>query len=187
MRRLNLMTISTSHRLLRHRNTLRVSADLGAHSSRAHPREKPGFSTYESDLGRETDSPLEGDGFELPVPVRQAKLTWSCRRKTGPGKAVAPPGSECCVVVGDGGCEAYTVIGWGGGLSHERGNIAEAETLGTRRRQHVRHRHARCRRSVGVEGPITSERNASEPERSHVRPQAESRLARIGKVRNRSR
>jgi len=57
-------------------------------------------------------------------------------------------------------------------LSHERGNIAEAETLGTRRRQHVRHRYARCRRSAGVEGPITSERNASEPERSHVRPQA---------------
>jgi acetyl-CoA acetyltransferase len=25
------------------------------------------------------DSPLEGDGFELPVPVRQAKLTRSCR------------------------------------------------------------------------------------------------------------
>ena len=57
-------------------------------------------------------------------------------------------------------------------MSHERGNIAEAETLGTRRRQHVRHRYARCRRSAGVEGPITSERNASEPERSHVRPQA---------------
>jgi hypothetical protein len=57
-------------------------------------------------------------------------------------------------------------------LSHERGNIAEAETLGTRRRQHVRHRYARCRRSAGVEGHITSERNASEPERSHVRPQA---------------
>ena len=35
------------------------------------------------------DSPLEGDGFELPVPVRQAKLTRSCRRKTGPGKVVA--------------------------------------------------------------------------------------------------
>jgi len=29
---------------------------------------------------------------------------------------------------GNGGCEAYTVIGWGGGLSHERKNIAEAET-----------------------------------------------------------
>src|SRR5690349_24529343 len=41
-----------------------------------------------------------------------------------------------------------------------------------RRRQHVRHRYARCRRSAGVEGHITSERNASEPERSHVRPQA---------------
>src|SRR4029077_2282145 len=41
-----------------------------------------------------------------------------------------------------------------------------------RRRQYVRHRYARCRRSAGAEGPITSERNASEPERSHVRPQA---------------
>src|SRR5215472_9173041 len=41
-----------------------------------------------------------------------------------------------------------------------------------RRRQYVRHRYARCRRSAGVEGPITSERKASEPERSHVRPQA---------------
>ena len=26
-----------------------------------------------------TDSPLEGNGFELSVPVRQAKLTRSCR------------------------------------------------------------------------------------------------------------
>src|SRR5215813_10284280 len=41
-----------------------------------------------------------------------------------------------------------------------------------RRRQYVRHRYARCRRSAGVEGPITSERKASEPERSHVWPQA---------------
>ena len=36
----------------------------------------------------------------------------------------------------------------------------------------MRHRYARCRRSTEVEGHITSERNASEPERSHVRPQA---------------
>ena len=36
----------------------------------------------------------------------------------------------------------------------------------------MRHRYARCRCSAGVEGHITSERNASEPERSHVRPQA---------------
>src|SRR5215470_13309452 len=41
-----------------------------------------------------------------------------------------------------------------------------------RRRQYVRHRYARCRRSARVEGHITSKRNASEPERSHVRPQA---------------
>ena len=32
--------------------------------------------------------------------------------------------------------------------------------------------YARCRRSAGVEDHITSERNVSEPERSHVRPQA---------------
>jgi hypothetical protein len=57
-------------------------------------------------------------------------------------------------------------------LSHERDNVAEAETLGTVEGKYVRHRYARCRRSAGVEGPITSERNASEPERSHVRPQA---------------
>src|ERR1700724_3202329 len=31
---------------------------------------------------------------------------------------------------------------------------------------------AGCRRSAGVEGHITPERNASEPERSHARPQA---------------
>ena len=29
--------------------------------------EKPGFSTFESRCGRETDSLLEGDGFELPI------------------------------------------------------------------------------------------------------------------------
>src|SRR5208282_1551842 len=37
-------------------------------ASRAHPRGKPGFSTYESGFGRETDSPLEGAGFEPAVP-----------------------------------------------------------------------------------------------------------------------
>lgn len=36
----------------------------------------------------------------------------------------------------------------------------------------MRHRHARYRRSAEVEGHITSERNASEPERSQARPQA---------------
>src|SRR5437763_5702256 len=36
-------------------------------------------------------------------------------------------GSECCVATGDGGCEAYTAIAWGVGLSHERSDIAGAE------------------------------------------------------------
>ncbi len=42
----------------------------GRQASRAHPRGKPGFSTFESGCGRETDSPLEGDGFEPSVPQR---------------------------------------------------------------------------------------------------------------------
>jgi hypothetical protein len=33
------------------------------------------------------------------------------------------------VVTGDGGCEAYTAIAWGVGLSHERSYIAGAESL----------------------------------------------------------
>src|SRR5947208_16794978 len=36
-------------------------------------------------------------------------------------------GSECCVATGDGGCEAYTAIAWGVGLSHERSDIARSE------------------------------------------------------------
>src|SRR5436853_2228239 len=36
-------------------------------------------------------------------------------------------GSECCVATGDGGCEAYTAIAWGVGLSHVRSDIAGAE------------------------------------------------------------
>jgi hypothetical protein len=34
----------------------------------AHRREKPGFSTWEGEISRDTDCPLEGNGFELPVP-----------------------------------------------------------------------------------------------------------------------
>ena len=36
-------------------------------------------------------------------------------------------GSECCVATGDSGCEAYTAIAWGVGLSHERSDVAGAE------------------------------------------------------------
>src|SRR5262249_46220081 len=37
--------------------------------------------------------------------------------------------SECCVATGDSGCEAYTAIAWGVGLSHERSYIAGAESF----------------------------------------------------------
>ena len=36
-------------------------------------------------------------------------------------------GSECCVATGDSGCEAYTAIACGVGLSHERSYVAGAE------------------------------------------------------------
>src|SRR6202048_3399399 len=61
-------------------------------------------------------------------------------------------------------------MGWGSAPRKEE--CCGGRDARNRRRQYVRHRYARCRRSAGVEGPITSERNASEPERSHVRPQA---------------
>jgi hypothetical protein len=41
-------------------------------ASRPHPRGKPGFSTLERGCGRETDSLLEGDGFEPSVPLTEA-------------------------------------------------------------------------------------------------------------------
>src|SRR5215468_8855696 len=56
------------------------------------------------------------------------KLVRSSRWKSGPSKGQRPLGSECCVVIGDGGCEAYTAIAWGVGLSHERSDIAGAES-----------------------------------------------------------
>src|SRR5437870_8564157 len=55
------------------------------------------------------------------------KLVRSSRWKTGPSKGQRPLGSECCVVAGDSGREAYTAIVWGVGLSHERSDIAGAE------------------------------------------------------------
>src|SRR6478736_5509632 len=60
----------------------------------------------------------------------------------------------------------------GCGIEPRKEEFRGGRDVRNRRRQHVRHRYARCRRSAGVEGHITPERNASEPERSHVRPQA---------------
>jgi hypothetical protein len=45
-----------------------ASLPTGRQASRAHPRGKPGFSTCENGFGRETDSPLEEEGFEPSVP-----------------------------------------------------------------------------------------------------------------------
>jgi hypothetical protein len=61
-------------------------------------------------------------------------------------------------------------MGWG--IEPRKKEFCGGRDARNRRRQHVRHHYARCRRSAEVEGPITSERSASEPERSHVWPQA---------------
>ena len=58
-----------------------------------------------------------------------SKLVRSSRWKTGPSKGQRPLGSECCVIPGDSGHEAYTAIAWGVGLSHERSDIAGAEGI----------------------------------------------------------
>src|SRR6266540_1204327 len=56
-------------------------------------------------------------GAILPLPSGRYSLL-------GPGLH-----RECCVTTGDSGCEAYTAIAWGVGLSHERSDIAGAESL----------------------------------------------------------
>ena len=43
-----------------------------------------------------------------------SKLACSNRWKSGPGRALQTPGSDCWVVEGDDPCEAYTAIAWGG-------------------------------------------------------------------------
>ena len=48
-----------------------------------------------------------------------SKLVRSSRWKSGPSKGQRPLGSECCVVTGDGGCEAFAAIAWGVGLSQK--------------------------------------------------------------------
>jgi len=57
------------------------------------------------------------------------KLVRSSRWKSGPSKGQRPLGSECCMASGDSGHEAYTAIGWGVGLSHDRSDIAGAESF----------------------------------------------------------
>jgi hypothetical protein len=44
-------------------------------------------------------------------------------------EARSAPRSYPTVATGDSGCEAYTVIAWGVGLSHERSDVAGAESF----------------------------------------------------------
>src|SRR6202023_1990364 len=52
--------------------------------------EKPGFSTLESSSGRETDSPLEGTGFEPSVPLEVLTVGIVPCRLRGPFHASLP-------------------------------------------------------------------------------------------------
>ena len=73
-------------------------------------------------------------------------------------------------------------------LSCEMDNIAEAETLVIRRRQHVRRRYARRCRSAGVEDHITSRKErVGTWEVSCLAGASVAAPVRIGKARSRSR
>src|SRR6516165_9660624 len=74
-----------------------------------------------------TIPPPSASSVFTPAEFSRAKSRGICRCKTGPSKGERPLGSECCVVTGDGGCEAYTAIAWGVGLSLVRSDIAGAE------------------------------------------------------------
>jgi hypothetical protein len=113
------------------------------------------------------------------LPPRQPPITFHQRRCTrGASPSVSnvhqldgrdPPKRNCPVWLGG----SYRAAA-ADSRAHARGMVV---TLWRPRRSEPSKaiweaRYARCRRSAGVEGHITSERNASEPERSHVRPQA---------------
>jgi hypothetical protein len=83
-------------------------------------------------------APSEAGAFQ-PVNVRR-----------GQGSS-EPPASECCVVAGDDGCEAYIAIMRSGILSREKSNDAEAETLEIVEGNIAVHRYARC--NVSGSGP----------------------------------
>jgi hypothetical protein len=57
-------------RLARYWRALRLSADRAARAGRK-PARKAEVLAHEDKVPRETDSPLEGDGFELSVPQGQ--------------------------------------------------------------------------------------------------------------------
>jgi len=75
------------------------------------------------------------------------------------------------VATGDSGREAYTAIAWGVGLSHERSDIAGAESFYSLE-GNMCGTAMRGADALPVEGHITCKRNASEAGRSRVWPSA---------------
>ena len=67
----------------------------------------------------------------MSVPTATARQSWCDPAGASPAqvKGSVLLGSECCVATGDSGCEAYTAIAWGVGLSHERSYVAGAESF----------------------------------------------------------
>src|SRR5262249_33966618 len=99
-------------------------ADRAAYEIRVRPQPQDRNSDRYSDPHRAPAACRRGDRVS-----EGARQSW--RDPAGasptPGKGQRPAGSECCVATGGSGCEAYTAIAWGVGLSHERSDIAGAE------------------------------------------------------------
>ena len=81
-------------------------------------------------------------------------------------------GSECCAATGDSGCEAYTAIAWGVGLSHERSDIAGAESFYSLEGNMCGTATRGADALPGSLGHITCKGIASEAGRSRVWPSA---------------
>ena len=83
MRYWNMARQRYCRRLVRYWRALRLSADRAENAARK-PARKPGFLTHEDKVPRETDSPLEGAGFEPSVPRESPVLSGSSPSGRGP-------------------------------------------------------------------------------------------------------
>jgi hypothetical protein len=75
---------------------------------------------------------VRGARSEIRVPTAScASASWCDPAGASPVQVTGSVllGSECCGAAGDSGREAYTAIAWGVGLSHERSDIAGAESF----------------------------------------------------------
>ena len=95
---------SMSHALERIRQTFAVT----------HPR-------WEPYAGKPLVRFCAGGAMKIAsLPLRAPAASWCDPAGESPAqvKGSVLLGSECCVATGDSGCEAYTAIAWGVGLSH---------------------------------------------------------------------